>query len=60
MGTGKKKNLKYKYDEKLFRRYTRNVMEGMLTECLFADDGAILASTTSGVERACSNRIPVG
>ena len=38
-------NLKYKYDEKLFRRYTRNAMERKLTECLFADDGAILAST---------------
>ncbi len=45
-------NIKYKYDEKLFRRYTRNAMERKLTECLFADDGAILASTRSGAERA--------
>ncbi len=36
----------------LFRRYTSNAMERKLTECLFADDGAILASTRLGAERA--------
>ena len=32
--------VKYKYDEKLFRRYIRNASEREITECLFADDGA--------------------
>ena len=44
--------IKYKYDEKLFRRYTRNGSERKITECLFADDGALLASTRLGAERA--------
>ena len=44
--------LNYKYDEKLFRRYVRNADESRLTECLFADDGALLATTRSGAERA--------
>ena len=35
----------YKYDEKLFRRYTRNACERKVTECQFADDAALLAST---------------
>ena len=54
--------LNYKYDQKLFRRYIRNADVRMLTECLIADDGALLASTRSGAERAmteyqrtCSN-----
>ena len=42
----------YKYDQRLFRRYTRNAMLRQLTECLFADDGALLASTRSGAETA--------
>ena len=42
----------YKYDQKLFRRYTRNAMMSWLTECLFADDGALLSSTRSGAEAA--------
>ena len=42
----------YKYDQRLFRRYTRNSMLRWLTECLFADDGALLASTRSGAETA--------
>ncbi len=33
-------NLEYKYDGKLFRRYTRNATVRKLTECVFADDGA--------------------
>ena len=43
--------VRYKYDEKLFRRYTRNASERTITECQFADDGALLASTRSGAER---------
>ena len=42
----------YKYDQWLFRRYTRNAMLRWLTECLFADDGALLASARSGAETA--------
>ena len=42
----------YKYDQQLFRRYTRNAVIRWMTECLFADDGALLASTTSGAETA--------
>ena len=46
-------NIKYKYDGKLFRRYTRNTCsyERRITECLFADDGALLSSTRQGAER---------
>ena len=44
--------LNYKYDQKLFRRYIRNADVRTLTECLFADDGALLASTRPGAERA--------
>ena len=40
----------FKYDEKLFRRYTRNVDERKLTECLFADDGALLATSQDGAQ----------
>ena len=47
-GVGIKPN--FKYDQKLFRRYIRNTSVRMITECLFADDGALLAST--GAERA--------
>ena len=42
--------VKYKYDEKLFRRYTRNASERRVTECQFADDSALLATTRSGAE----------
>lgn len=41
--------LKHKYDGKLFRRYTRNASERKLLEFLFADDGAIFASSRVGV-----------
>ena len=44
-------DLKYKYDHKLFRRYTRNAVEKKVTGCFFANDGALLASTRSGAER---------
>ena len=43
-----------KYDQQLFRRYTRNAMISWLTECLFADDDALLASTRSGAKTAMS------
>ena len=36
--------LRYKYDHKLFRRYTRNVVERKVTGCFFADDGALHAA----------------
>ena len=42
--------VKYKYDEKLFMRYTRNASERRVTECQFADDSALLAITRSGAE----------
>ncbi len=44
--------LNYKYDQKLFRRYVRNADVRLLTECLFTDDGALLATTRAGTERA--------
>ena len=37
--------LRYKYDGKLFRWYTRNADMGILTECLFADDSALVSSS---------------
>ncbi len=43
---------RYKLDQKLFRRYTRNACETQLMECQFADDAAILASTREGAETA--------
>ena len=42
--------VKHKVDGKLFRRYTRNTHERKVTECQFADDSALLASTRSGAE----------
>ena len=43
--------LRYKYDHKLFRWYTRNVVEGKVTGCFFADDGVLPAAKRSGAER---------
>ena len=37
-----------KTDEKLFRRYTKSGLRDVLTECQFADDMALLASTRMG------------
>ena len=37
--------IQYKLDRKLFRQYTKNASEMRVTECQFADNGAILAST---------------
>ena len=45
-------NLQYKFDGKLFRRYTRNASEKRVLECLFADDGALLATSREGAEKA--------
>ena len=39
----------YKLVKKLFRRYTRNASKQNDPECLFADDGALLASTRAVV-----------
>ena len=43
--------IKYKLDRKLYRRYTRNASEKKVTECQFADDGALLASMRPGAEK---------
>ena len=45
-------DLKYKQDDKLFRRYTRNADETRLTEFQFADDTALLATTRASAEEA--------
>ena len=42
----------FKYDEKLFRRYTKNALKRKLTVCLFTDDCALISSTKKGAERA--------
>ena len=44
--------LRFKYDQKLFRRYTRNAQETRMSECQFADDAAPLATTCVGAEQA--------
>jgi len=44
--------VQYKYEQRLFRRYTRKAMISWLTVCLFADDCALLASTRSGAKTA--------
>ena len=51
--------LRYKNDGKLFRRYTRNAHESWLTECQFADDAALLATTQTGAERAMKEYLQV-
>ena len=45
-------SLCFKNDQRLFRRNTRNTEVRMLRECQFADDGALLASSRTGIERA--------
>ena len=42
--------LRYKFDQKLITRYTRNASEDTIKECQFADDVALLATTREGVE----------
>ena len=41
----------HKVDGKLFRRYTKAGLRELLTECQFANDVALLASTRMGVEK---------
>ena len=48
--------IQYKLDRKLFRRYTRNASERRVTECQFADNGTLLASTRPAAEKAASTR----
>ena len=49
----------FKYDEKLFRRYTRNADERKLTECLFAEDGTLLATSQDGAQKAIKEYMAV-
>ena len=51
--------LRYKHDGRIFRRYTRNAQEMMLTECQFADDAALLATTRAGAVRALREYLQV-
>ena len=44
--------INYKYDKKLFRRYTRNSTERLLTDCQYADAAALLSTTRSEAMRA--------
>ncbi len=47
--------LRHKQDGKHFTRYTSNASETELTECQFADDAALLATTRAGADVACEN-----
>ncbi len=51
--------LKYKLDEKFFRRSTRDAQQVLLTECQFADDAAIRSTTRQGAEQAIMTYIDV-
>ena len=51
--------LRCKLDQKLFRRYTRNVEEKIISDCQFADDAALLATTKSGAERVTEEYMKV-
>ena len=42
---------KHKVDGNLFRCYTRNAQKRKITECQFADESALLASTRAGAEK---------
>ena len=44
--------LRHKHDGKLYRRYTQNANETKVTECQFADDAALLATTRDGANRS--------
>jgi len=46
--------LYYKFNQKFYRRYTKNASTCLLSNCLFADDGALLASSRSGMEQSVS------
>ena len=43
--------LHFKFNQKLFRRSTRNAEESQLTDGQFADDGALLATSRGGAEQ---------
>ena len=43
--------IQYKLERKLFKRNMRNAREKNVTECQFADDGALLVSTRPGAEK---------
>ena len=43
-------HLRNKFDQQLFRRYTRNASEDTIKECQFTDDVALLATTREGDE----------
>ena len=42
----------YKYDQQLFRRYTKNASEGVVHKCEFTDDVALLATNRAAAEEA--------
>ena len=42
----------YKYDGKLFRRYSRSAEGRVVSDGLFADDGALVSSTRNSAESA--------
>ena len=44
--------LLHKFDQKLFRRSTRNACESQLTDGQFADDAVLLTTTRAGTEQA--------
>ena len=43
--------LRFKFDQKLFRRSTRNAQESQLTNGQFADDGVLLATSRARAEQ---------
>ena len=49
--------INYKYDKKLFQRYTRNSTEMLLTDCQYADAAALLSITRSRAMRAVTEYI---
>ncbi|XP_062514311.1 uncharacterized protein LOC134189930 [Corticium candelabrum] len=49
--------INYKYDTKLFRRYTCNSTEMLLPDCHYADDAALLSTTRSGAMRALTGYV---
>ncbi len=51
--------LRFKFNQRLFRRSTRNAQETQVTECQFADDAALLARTQTGAEKATLEYVQV-
>ena len=51
--------LLHKFDQKLFRRYTRNACESQLMDGQFADDAVLLATTHGGAEQAMMSFVKV-